>query len=187
MRILIAGIGNIFMGDDAFGCEVAGQMSKRELPEGVRAVDFGIRSYDLAFALMEDYDAAILVDAMPRGEQPGTLTLIEPDSGALERLAGEMPDAHSMNPLTSFRLVRTLGGEPPRYYVLGCEPMRLDAEDFELSPPVRAAVPGAIAMIEELVAQLIEIRDSGPARQIAAGAGEHTDLQTKSQTHDYDD
>jgi hydrogenase maturation protease len=76
MRILVAGIGNIFLGDDAFGCEVARILSQRSLPEGVRVRDFGIRSLDLAYAMMEDYDAVILVDASPRGDAPGTLYLI---------------------------------------------------------------------------------------------------------------
>ena len=78
-RILVAGIGNIFFGDDAFGCEVASQLRRKPLPEGVRVIDFGIRSYDLAYAIMDGYDATILVDATPQGSAPGTIYLIEPD------------------------------------------------------------------------------------------------------------
>jgi len=155
-RILVAGIGNIFLGDDAFGCEVASELAAREWPEGVRVTDFGIRSYDLAYAIMDGYDAVILVDAAPRGEPAGTVYLIEPDSGELDQLATGAPDAHSMNPLTALQLVRTLGGETPRLYVVGCEPAVLEAEEIGLSDPVRAAVPGAVAMVESLVRELIE-------------------------------
>lgn len=156
MRILVAGIGNIFLGDDAFGCEVASELAKRPLPEGVRLTDFGIRSYDLAYAIMDGYDAVILVDAMPRGEAPGTVFLVEPDAGELERLAAGLPDAHSMNPMTALRLVRSLGGEARNLYVVGCEPAVLETDEIGLSEPVRAAVPGALRLIERLIQQLLE-------------------------------
>src|SRR6202030_732892 len=78
-RILIAGIGNIFLGDDAFGVEVVRRLAARKLPDAIRVVDFGIRGFDLAYALMEGYEITILVDATPRGGQPGTLYTIEPD------------------------------------------------------------------------------------------------------------
>ena len=97
--ILVAGIGNIFFGDDAFGCEVARELMRRPLPERVKVVDYGIRSYDLAYAIMDDYDATILVDAVPRGEPPGTLYLIELDLEDLGLAGQAIPDAHSMNPV----------------------------------------------------------------------------------------
>ncbi len=158
-RILVAGIGNIFLGDDAFGVEVAQALMRRPLPEEVSVVDFGIRGYDLAYALMDGYDATILVDAMARGEPPGTIFLIEPDPvepGA----AGEPPaiDAHSMNPLQVLRLVRALGGDAPRnLYLVACEPAVLGSETGEiaLSSVVSAAVPSAIGMIEMLIGDLL--------------------------------
>jgi hydrogenase maturation protease len=156
MRILVAGIGNIFMGDDAFGCRVAGDLTRHEMPEEVRVKDFGIRSYDLAYAIMDDYDAVILVDAMALGEAPGTVSLIEADSGKLEEMAAGEPDAHSMNPLAALQLVHSLGGEVRQLYVVGCEPAMLDTEDIGLSDPVSAAVPGAGAMVETLVHDLLE-------------------------------
>jgi len=156
MRILIGGIGNIFLGDDAFGCEVARELAGRQWPDGVRVTEFGIRSFDLAYAIMDDYDAVILVDAMPRGEAPGTVCLIEPDPAELEQLAAGEPDAHSMNPVTALQLVRALGGEARGLRVVGCEPAVLEAEDIGLSDPVRAAVPGAVAMVEMLVRELLE-------------------------------
>src|SRR5215467_14434472 len=96
-KILVACVGNIFLGDDAFGVEVAKRLAPLQLPEGVSVIDFGIRSYDLAFALMSDWDLAILVDALPRGGKPGTLYLMEPELPHDERHQA-IADAHSMNP-----------------------------------------------------------------------------------------
>lgn len=163
MRILVAGIGNIFMGDDAFGCRVADDLAHHQMPDEVRVADFGIRGYDLAYAIMDDYDAVILIDAMSHGEAPGTVSLIEPDSAELEELAAGEADAHSMNPMTALRLVHNLGGDVRRLYVVGCEPAVLDAEDIGLSDAVSAAVPGAVAMVEMLVHDLLE---KEPARGV---------------------
>ena len=112
-RILIAGIGNIFLGDDAFGVEVAQRLAKRPLPEGVRVVDFGIRGIDLTYALLEGVDVAILVDAVPRGEAPGTVYLIEPEAGPDVNDADEgslLLEAHNLDPARVLRLVRSQGG-----------------------------------------------------------------------------
>jgi hydrogenase maturation protease len=161
-RILVAGIGNIFFGDDAFGCEVAAQLMRRPLPEGVHVVDFGIRSYDLAYAMMDDYDATILIDASPRGETPGTIYLIQPEmniepaKNKLDEGADEVVNAHSMNPVRALQLVRLLGGKPREVYVIGCEPAVLEREDgdMRLSAIVRAAVTPAVKLIEKLIADL---------------------------------
>lgn len=156
-RILVAGIGNIFLGDDAFGVEVAQQLIRQELPAGVDVRDFGIRSYDLAYALMNGYDVAILIDATQQGGAPGTLYLIEPDLTALAQEERQLSDAHTMNPMTALRLVHAMGGKPGRIYVIGCEPATLAGEEgaLGLSPPVQAAVAEAIAMVQELIAQLL--------------------------------
>ena len=116
-RILVAGIGNVFLGDDGFGVAVAGRLAAATLPPGVDVVDFGIRGMDLAYAL-RDYDVAILVDAVPRGGAPGTLYVIEPELDADE--AG--PDAHGMDPVKVLALARGLGDPLPRVLVVGCEP-----------------------------------------------------------------
>jgi len=163
-RILVAGIGNIFFGDDAFGCEVLEELRRRGVPGEVEAVDFGIRSYDLAYALMDGYETAILVDAVPRGEPPGTLFLIEPDPVELENFSGEI-DAHRMNPVSVLQMVKSLGGKTGRLYLVGCEPAVLECEEGEmgLSENVRAAVPGAVEMIESLLGKLlIERSDPSP-------------------------
>ena len=155
-RILVAGIGNIFMGDDAFGCEVAKALSQRSLPKGVCLTDFGIRSYDLAYAMMEDYDAIILIDASPRGEAPGTLYLIEPQINKLDEREGEVLNAHSMNPVRVLQMVRSLGWQPKKVYVVGCEPGVLATDDgrIGLSDRVAGAVEPAVNMIEKLIIDL---------------------------------
>jgi hydrogenase maturation protease len=155
-RILIAGIGNIFLGDDAFGVEVVKELTGSELPERVDVVDFGIRGYDLAYAIMEGYAATVLVDTAARGNAPGTLYLIEPDTEELAELTPEVPDGHSLGPVQVLGLVQSLGGKIAQLYVVGCEPAVLGTEDGEigLSEAVRAAVPQAVEMIRTLVNDL---------------------------------
>jgi len=152
-RILIAGIGNIFQGDDAFGVEVVHELNGRCPPPGVDVVDFGIRAYDLAYALTDSYDAIILVDAAPRGQAPGTLYLIEPDLQGLNKPEPTALDAHSLTPVTVLRIAQSLGALPGKLWLVGCEPGMLESEngDFGLSESVKAAVPQAIAMIESLL------------------------------------
>jgi hydrogenase maturation protease len=152
-RILVAGIGNIFLGDDAFGVEVVRELISSGLPEAVNVVDFGIRGYDLAYAIMDGYAATILVDATARGNPPGTLYLIEPDQAELSKLEAEVPDGHSLGPIQVLRLVQSLGGEIARLYLVGCEPAVLETEDGQiaLSDPVEAAVPQAVDMIRTLI------------------------------------
>lgn len=156
-RILVAGIGNIFHGDDAFGCEVAQALVHEAWPESVRVTDFGIRSYDLAYAIMDGADATVLIDATQQGGQPGDVYLIEPDLTELDALAGTVVNSHSLNPLLVLQLVRALGGDLTQLYVVGCEPAVLDPADgdFRLSAPVQAAVPVAIEMVRTLVADLL--------------------------------
>jgi hydrogenase maturation protease len=151
-RVLIAGIGNVFLGDDAFGVEVVRRLAARGLPERVRAVDFGIRGFDLACALIDGYDAAILVDAAPRGGSPGTLYVIEADTTAGE--ASAAVEGHALDPVKVFALARSLGGDLPPVQVVGCEPASLGAEDGDvdvaLSPPVAEAVDRAVDLVLEL-------------------------------------
>jgi hydrogenase maturation protease len=160
-KILVAGIGNIFLGDDAFGSEVARQLQRLHgWPAHVRVEDFGIRGYDLAYALLEA-DAAILIDAVPRGEPPGTVYLIEPDT---ENLGEGAVDAHTMNPVAVLQLTRSLGGTHARIFLVGCEPAALECDDGQLglSSPVEAAVPEAVALVERLIADLIYDRNPLP-------------------------
>src|SRR5437899_8276886 len=122
-RILIAGVGNIFHGDDAFGSEVARRLAAASMPPEVRVVDFGIRGHDLAFALEDDYRAVILLDVTQRGGAAGALYVIEPDLENLHAAAtDEVMDTHAMHPLRVLRLVRATGGTLPRVWLVGCEP-----------------------------------------------------------------
>jgi len=167
-RILVAGIGNIFFGDDAFGCEVAEELAGKELPEGVRVADFGIRSYDLAYAIMDDYDATILIDASPHGSAPGTIYLIEPDLKMLDENPDEVVNAHSMNPVRVLQMVRSLGGTPRALYVVGCEPAVLETEEghIGLSEPVQRAIAPAVEMIEKLISDLLLGRNVALSEEI---------------------
>jgi hydrogenase maturation protease len=164
--LLVAGIGNVFLADDGFGVEVAQRLAQRELPPGVKVADFGIRGMDLAYELQEDYDAAILVDAVPRGQAPGTLYVIEP-----ELLDGEpVPDAHAMDPVRVLGLARTLGTLPPRVLVVGCEPQSdVSLEDEELamglSPPVAAAMDEAVALVESVLEDLLAADGDQPPKE----------------------
>jgi hydrogenase maturation protease len=156
-RVLVAGIGNVFMGDDGFGVEVVARLSGRPLPGGVEVADFGIRGFDLAYALMESYDFAVLVDALPRGGEPGQLFVLEPDLEELEKAGGPgVADGHGMDPVTVLKMVRQFGGSPPRLYVIGCEPASLGGEEGEmrLSPPVEAALDAAVDLVVDLVRRL---------------------------------
>ena len=155
--VLIAGIGNIFLGDDAFGVEVAQRLAKRKLPERVKVVDFGIRGFDLAYALLDRFDVTILVDACPRGGAPGTLYVIEPDLNVSAQDAAEAGqtavDAHSMNPMNVIRMARSMGGDLKRILLVGCEPLTLGPEEgaMGLSEPVAAMVEEAANRIVSLV------------------------------------
>ncbi|HEX5385669.1 MAG TPA: hydrogenase maturation protease [Gemmatimonadales bacterium] len=160
-RILVAGIGNIFLGDDGFGVAMAERLASRPWPVGVEVREFGIRGLDLAYELQRGYAAAVLVDAVPRGGAPGTLYVIEP---ALDLAAEVAVDAHGMDPVKVLHLARALGGEPPRTLVVGCEPEPLPADldpseiVAELSAPVRAALDAAVELVESVVATLFNER-----------------------------
>ena len=163
-RVLVAGIGNIFMGDDGFGVEVAKRLAERELPPGVEVSDFGIRGLDLVYALGEGYDAAVLVDAVPRDEAPGTVFVIEPqleDSNEPVAL-----DAHGMDPVKVLALASQLGEAPERILVVGCQPqvqMTGEEEEIvgELSAPVRVAIDEAVELVEQLVGELVQVNEGG--------------------------
>ncbi|MGB8770717.1 MAG: hydrogenase maturation protease [Candidatus Korobacteraceae bacterium] len=157
-RILIACVGNIFLGDDAFGVEVARVLAAHDFPKGVRVEDFGIRAFDLAYALLGPWDAVILVDAVPRGDVPGTLYTIEPDLGSIaDAQTEDAPlDGHSMDPVKVVQLAQTMGSIPARLLIVGCEPADCGGEEgrMGLSEPVQNSVAAAADMVEELVGQI---------------------------------
>jgi hydrogenase maturation protease len=144
-RILIAGIGNVFFGDDGFGPEVVRRLSTEALPEGVELYDVGIRGMHLAYKLLDGWDLLVAVDTVARGGTPGTGYLIEADTTATSR----QPDAHSVDLPWVFAIVRALGGPLGRVLVVGCEPEAL-CERIGLSAPVAAAVEPAMKRIRQI-------------------------------------
>ena len=152
-RVLVAGIGNIFLGDDGFGVEVIRRMNVRSLPEGVCLRDFGIRSLDLAYALNDPWELVILVDALPRGETPGTVFVLEPARKDLEPGLQTGIQTHGMDPVQAIRLAKSLGDIPQRLLVVGCEPADLGGEDgaIGLSAEVENAIETAIEAILQLL------------------------------------
>ena len=154
-RILVAGVGNIFLGDDGFGVEVAVALSKRPLPEGVSVKDFGIRGFDLAYALLDPWDAVIIVDALPRGEPAGTLYVVEPNLAAAWAETAINP--HGMDPVRVLNLAASQGTISAQVLVVGCEPQDFGDElegRMGLSAPVQAAVEEAAKMVLELAARI---------------------------------
>lgn len=159
-RVLVAGVGNIFLSDDGFGSEVARRLATEPFPEGVRVVDSGIRGLHLAYELLDGYDTAILIDAAPRGGAPGTVYVIEPDlqpgDGPAE---GSLLDAHGMEPVAVLSLLATLGGSVRRVFVVGCEPATVE-EGIGLSEPVARAVAEAAGVVRELVSESMQRREA---------------------------
>jgi hydrogenase maturation protease len=157
--ILVAGIGNIFLGDDGFGVEVAERLSQRIFLEGVRVVDFGIRGLDLAYALMDGPRTTILIDACPRDDVPGTLYVVEPDLTSLDSPNGSQVaiDAHAMNPMNVLCMAKSMGAPLQRILLVGCEPATLGPEEGQmgLSDPVGNAVERAVALTESLVTRIL--------------------------------
>lgn len=153
-RILIAGIGNIFLGDDGFGVEVIRRLVELSLPAGVAVRDFGIRGFDLALAMTGGPTAVILVDAVARGAEPGTLFVIEPDIAAIERTLPVDPSPHGLHPTAAIRLAQAMTTKLPRLVLIGCEPGRMVADDEfvdGLSAVVKAAVDDAVKLALEQV------------------------------------
>jgi hydrogenase maturation protease len=159
-RILVAGIGNIFNGDDGFGVEVVQRLVRRSQPEGVKVMDIGIRGIDLTYALLEDWSAAILVDAAVRGHAPGTVSIIEPDAPSHTdlALADVLISGHDLDPAKVMQVVSMLGGKCSRILLVACEPGDLGGEDgaMGLTPPVAAAIEPAVAAVERLIAQILK-------------------------------
>jgi hydrogenase maturation protease len=148
-RVLVAGVGNIFFGDDGFGSEVA-RVLAHERVDGVKIEDFGIAGMHLGFELTGGYERAIIIDLAARGGSPGTLYVIEPEVAA----PGPPPDPHRMDLQNVFALVRSLGGDAPPIEIVGCEPETLD-ECIGLSAPVAAAVEPAAAIVRKLIARAL--------------------------------
>jgi hydrogenase maturation protease len=161
-RVLIAGIGNIFLGDDGFGVEVARRLAIWDLPDGVRVADFGIRGFDLSYALQDGYDTTILIDAFPWGKAPGTVYVVEPDMNSLQVPSDQAAfvEPHGMNPINVLRMARAMHGPLKQVLLVGCEPATFGGEEghIGLSAPVEAAVDQAVKVVADLVRRVLNER-----------------------------
>jgi hydrogenase maturation protease len=165
-RVLVAGIGNIFLGDDGFGVEVARELRRRELPDGVQVGDYGTSGMHLAFDLLAGYGTTILLDAAPRGDAPGTVSLLEVrEEDRLDaRSDGSLLDAHGMQPEAVLALLAVLGGDAGRVLVVCCEPAEVD-QRIGLSEPVARAVPIAVEKVVRLLDDLDHESSSASQRE----------------------
>ena len=174
-RVLVAGLGNVFLGDDGFGVEVVRQLGRARLPDGVHVADYGIRGIHLAYELLEGgYDSVVMIDAAPVGGRPGTLAVLDIDPGNPDGsgpLSALQVDGHSLHPLAVLQVLHAFGGRIGRVLVMGCQPGEL-AERMGLSAPVRAAVAGAARLAAEVAtAEAAGGYGRPAAAQAAAGAG----------------
>jgi hydrogenase maturation protease len=147
-RILVAGIGNIFLGDDGFGVEVVRRLSTMAIPDGVIVADFGIRGIHLAYEMLDGYDHVVLVDAMSHGGEPGAIALVEAETDA--STATDAPDGHDMHPAAVLAYVKAIGGTPPPVTVVGCQPASID-EGIGLSEAVASSIDDAVSAVLALI------------------------------------
>ena len=160
MKTLVAGIGNIFFGDDAFGVEVAGRLAGRALPDGVRLGEYGIRGIHLAYELLEGYDTLVLIDAVPMGQPAGTVAVIEVDMDDVVTAGDVGIDAHTMSPASVLGTLGHIGGRVERVLVVGCQPESVE-ERIGLSAPVAAAVEVAIDEVVKVLDVLTSVTTVG--------------------------
>ena len=155
-RVMIAGVGNMFMKDDGFGGAVIKRMSNKKFPEGVEVKDFGTGGLKLAYDLMKGYDGLILLDASSRGEKPGTLYVIEPNENDIDPdlEQGGPIDPHGADPVTVLRFVKSIGSWPGKVLIVGCEPETVDDFEIGLSEPVNAAIDKAVEMVDDIIKEI---------------------------------
>jgi hydrogenase maturation protease len=157
-KVLVAGIGNIFLGDDGFGVEVARQLAATRMPPLVKVADFGIRGVHLAYELLYGYELLVVIDAVPGDDPPGTVSLIEVPLGHDATIGPAAMDAHGMDPVAVLAMSRDLGATIGRVVVVGCQPALVD-EGIGLSEAVTAAVPTAVGVVHELIASALDALD----------------------------
>lgn len=154
-QILVAGVGNTWMRDDAFGSEVVKGLLATDLPQGVTVLDFGTGGLDLAYELMRGYNALILVDVSRQGGDPGTLYVMDPDPEEVKVIGdGEVVNPHGMDPQTVLRFVKTIGGWPGRVVVIACEPAVLEEHGLGMSPEVEGAVARGVKLVQDTLEEL---------------------------------
>jgi hydrogenase maturation protease len=154
--ILVAAVGNLWLGDDGFAGEVAKRLRARELPADLAVADFGTGGLDLAYEVMRGYEALVLVDTGRQGGEPGTLYLMEVDPDSIDGGIDDTTqiDPHGMDPQTVLRFVKATGGWPGKVVVVACEPEQVEEVGIGLSAPVAAAVDGAVELVLEAVEEL---------------------------------
>jgi hydrogenase maturation protease len=170
-RTLVAGVGNVFLGDDGFGVEVARLLAEKPQRDGVEVADFGIRGVHLVYELLDGCDLFVLIDAAPRGYEPGTITVLEVDPDDAGPGAPVM-DGHGLSPDDLFAMLATMGGRPGRSLLVACEPADVSA-GMGLSEPVRAALPHAVRAVEEILSQIEQkegVRDGAQADHRGGGS-----------------
>ena len=151
-RILVAGVGNVFLSDDAFGVEVVRLLVERPQPPGVQIRDYGIRGVHLVYELLDGCDLFVLVDAAQRGCAPGTVTVLEVEPTDMASPSGVL-DAHGLAPDQVFAMLNSMGSRPGRSLVVACEPADVSA-GMGLSDQVRDALPHAVRAVEEILEQV---------------------------------
>ena len=171
-NVLIAGIGNIFLGDDAFGSMVARRMMDRPHRPEVKILDFGIRGFDLAFTLLENYELVVLIDILPHSALSGSLRVLELPLSAPSDANRGAPQSHGMTPVRALELANQFGVNAKHIYLIGCEPENLlpnESGEFSLTPAVEAAVEPAILLVNELVEEFFQKTEQQPRQSRRQG------------------
>jgi hydrogenase maturation protease len=155
-KILIAGVGNAWMGDDGFGAEVVKRLGEMELPRGVVVMDFGTGGLNLAYEVMRGYDGLMILDISEQGGTPGTLYVIEADEDSVQGSIedGDTLNPHGMDPKTMLRFVKSIGAWPGKVVVIACEPQTVAEIGFQLSESVAGAVEPAVELVLKTIADL---------------------------------
>jgi hydrogenase maturation protease len=152
MRFLVAAVGNVLRGDDGFGSAVAHRLGDADLPSGVELIESGIGGVALLQEIAAGCDGVVIVDAVDRGEEPGTVFVIEPEVEAAEHIA----DVHLVNPRRVLAIASAMGVMPPRVRIVGCQPDDAERLSERLSPPVEAAVGVAARRVREVLSSWSE-------------------------------
>lgn len=150
MKTLVAGFGNVLLGDDGFGVEVTRRYIARGLPKATEAVEVGIGGFDLVLKLMDGFERVIIIDVVHRGADPGTVTLFSPSEAETTPSRGETIDPHLAEPSRALKLARQLNILPAHITVVGCEPANCEI-GVGLSPQVAAGVDRALDAIDSII------------------------------------
>jgi len=161
MKILVAGMGNVLRGDDGFGIRVVEKLTKyHHLSEEVDIYEAGIGGIGLVQELMNGYDALIVIDAVEKGAEAGTLFVLEPLEHQTEIEAGKlhesMVDMHYADPSKVLLMAKALNVCPPKVFLVGCQPEYVDDAVEGLRLPVERAVPQAVKEVLALIDELLK-------------------------------